>query len=207
MGREISERSKAEERPPAPMTFGTFGHSKVHNKIKKEFNMKYIIPLLIFVIILFALFKKLPVYETFICGVEDGLKIVIGIFPALLAVLTASAMLRASGAIDFIINLISPVTDLLHIPREVMPLALIRPVSGSGALGLLTDILKNYGADGDIGKIASVIMGSTETTFYCLCVYFAKTKVKYTMRAIPCAVIGDIVGILVGVTLIKLVNF
>ncbi len=169
--------------------------------------MQYIIPFILASILIIALARKAPVYETFISGAEDGLKIVIGIFPALLAILTAAAMLRASGAIDLIINLISPVTDLLHIPKEVMPLALIRPVSGSGALGLLTDILKNYGADGDIGKIASVIMGSTETTFYCLCVYFAKTKVKYTMRAIPCAVIGDIVGILVGVMLIKLVNF
>lgn len=169
--------------------------------------MQYIIPIIIALILIIALVRKQPAYETFIGGVEDGLKIVVGIFPALLAVLTAAAMLRASGAIDLIINLISPITDLLHIPKEVMPLALIRPVSGSGALGLLTDILKNYGADGDIGKIASVIMGSTETTFYCLCVYFAKTKVKYTMRAIPCAVIGDIVGILVGVTLIKLLNF
>lgn len=169
--------------------------------------MQYIIPSIIALILIVALVRKQPAYETFIGGVEDGLKIVVGIFPALLAVLTAVAMLRASGAIDLIINLISPITDLLRIPKEVMPLALIRPVSGSGALGLLTDILKNYGADGDIGKIASVIMGSTETTFYCLCVYFAKTKVKYTMRAIPCAVIGDIVGILVGVTLIKLLNF
>ncbi len=169
--------------------------------------MVYIIPILILMIILMALFRKQPAYELFISGAEDGLKIVLGIFPALLAVLTAASMLRASGAIDLITGFLSPVTDWLKIPREVMPLALIRPVSGSGALGLLTDILKNYGADGDIGKIASVIMGSTETTFYCLCVYFAKTKVKYTIRAIPCAVIGDIVGILVGVLLIKLVNF
>lgn len=169
--------------------------------------MQYIIPLLILLIILMALFRRLPAYEVFVSGVEDGLKIVIGIFPALLAILTAAAMLRASGAIDLIISVISPVTDLLHIPKEVMPLALIRPVSGSGALGILTDILNNYGADTEIGKIASVIMGSTETTFYCLCVYFAKTKVKYTIRAVPCAVIGDIIGILAGVLLIKLVKF
>lgn len=163
--------------------------------------------LMIGAVVVIALLKKVSAYETFVTGAEEGMKIAAGIFPALLAVLTASAMLRASGAIDFIINLISPVTDFLHIPKEVMPLALVRPVSGSGSLGLLTDILKKYGADGDIGKIASVIMGSTETTFYCLCVYFAKTKVKYTMRAVPCAVLGDIVGLLVGVTLIKMVNF
>lgn len=169
--------------------------------------MQYVIPLIIAVIIIMALVHKQPSYEIFISGVEDGLKIVVGIFPALVAVLTAAYMLRASGAIDLIISLISPVTDFLHIPKEIMPLALIRPVSGSGSIGILTDILNTYGADSDIGKIASVIMGSTETTFYCLCVYFAKTKVKYTMRAVPCAVLGDIVGIITGVIIIKLVKF
>lgn len=166
--------------------------------------MQYIIPLMIFLIILSALLRKKPAYEIFIEGAGDGMKIAADIFPPLLAVLTASHMLTASGAIDMIIKTLSPVISFFHIPPEVMPLALIRPVSGSGALGILTDILNRFGADGDIGKIASVIMGSTETTFYCLCVYFAKTKVKYAWRAIPCALIGDITGILIGVFIIKL---
>lgn len=169
--------------------------------------MQYIIPILIVLILTTALKSKLPVYDTFITGAGDGMKIVLGIFPALLAVLTAAYMLRASGAIDLIISFISPLTDLIGIPREVLPLAMIRPVSGSGALGILTDTLNTYGADGEIGKIASVIMGSTETTFYCLCVYFAKTRVKHTLRAVPCAVIGDLTGIVVGTLLIKLLNF
>lgn len=169
--------------------------------------MQYIIPVIILMIIIMALVRKLPAYEIFIGGVEDGLKIAAGIFPSLLAVLTAAYMLRASGAIDLLIGFLSPITSFFHIPKEVMPLALIRPVSGSGALGILTDTLNTYGADSEIGKIASVIMGSTETTFYCLCVYFAKTKVKYTMRAVPCAVIGDIIGILVGVIIVKLLKF
>lgn len=169
--------------------------------------MQYIIPIILALILIIALVRKTPAYETFISGAEDGLKIVVGIFPALLAVLTAAAMLRASGAIDLIINFLSPVTDFFHIPKEIMPLSLISPISGSGSIGILTDILKNYGADSEIGKIASVIMGSTETTFYCLCVYFAKTKVKNTLRAVPCAVIGDITGLLVGVLTIKLLKF
>lgn len=173
----------------------------------KEKIMQYIIPIILALILIIALVRKTPAYETFISGAEDGLKIVVGIFPALLAVLTAAAMLRASGAIDLIIRFLSPVTDLVKIPREVMPLALIRPVSGSGSIGILTDILKNYGADSDVGKIASVIMGSTETTFYCMCVYFAKTKVKNNLRAVPCAVIGDVAGLLAGVMIIKLLNF
>lgn len=165
------------------------------------------IPSIIVLIILFALKTRTPAYETFIEGAGDGMKIVLRIFPSLLAVLVAAQMLRTSGAIDMIINFIAPVTDFLKIPREVMPLALIRPVSGSGALGILADILNVYGADTKIGMAASVIMGSTETTFYCLCVYFAATKVKYTKRVITCAVIGDIIGILTGVFIVNLGNF
>ena len=169
--------------------------------------MQYIIPIIIIAILAIALIRKTPAYETFVSGAEDGLKIVIGIFPALLAVLTAAAMLRASGTIDIIINALSPVTNLLHIPKEVMPLALIRPISGSGSIGILSDTLTAYGADSQVGRIASVIMGSTETTFYCLCVYFAKTRVKHSLRAVPFAVIGDIAGLICAVVLIKLLNF
>lgn len=138
--------------------------------------MIYVIPLIIALVLITAMIKKLPSYELFIDGAEDGMKIVSGIFPPLVAVLTAAYMLRASGTLDLIVSLLSPVTKL--IPAEVMPLALIRPISGSGATGILTEILNNYGADSEVGRIASVIMGSTETTFYCLCVYFAKTRDK-----------------------------
>ncbi len=167
--------------------------------------MIYVIPAIIAIILFVALFKKLPTYELFIEGTEEGMKIVVGIFPPLVAVLTAAYMLRASGTFDLIISLLSPVTKL--IPAEVMPLALIRPISGSGAIGILTEILNTHGADSEIGRIASVIMGSTETTFYCLCVYFAKTRVKHNLKAVPFAAAGDIVGILMAVILIKLVKF
>lgn len=167
--------------------------------------MIYVIPAIIAIVLFVALFKKLPSYELFIEGTEEGMKIVAGIFPPLVAVLTAAYMLRASGTFDLIISLLSPVTKL--IPAEVMPLALIRPISGSGAIGILTEILNTHGADSEIGRIASVIMGSTETTFYCLCVYFAKTRVKHNLKAVPFAAAGDIVGILMAVILIKLVKF
>ena len=150
--------------------------------------MIYVIPLIISLVLITAMIKKLPSYELFIDGAEDGMKIVSGIFPPLVAVLTAAYMLRASGTLDLIVSLLSPITNL--IPAEVMPLALIRPISGS-----------------DVGRIASVIMGSTETTFYCLCVYFAKTRVKHNLKAVPFAAIGDIVGILTAAILIKLVKF
>ena len=167
--------------------------------------MIYVIPAIILIILIVALAKKLPSYELFIDGAQDGMKIVLGIFPPLLAVLTAAYMLRASGTLDLIISFLSPVTGF--IPAEVMPLALIRPLSGSGAIGILTEILNTHGADSEIGRIASVIMGSTETTFYCLCVYFAKTRVKHNLRAVPFAAAGDIVGIVMAVILIRFANF
>ena len=154
--------------------------------------MIYVIPLIIALVLITAMIKKLPSYELFIDGAEEGMKIVSGIFPPLVAVLTAAYMLRASGTLDLIVSLLSPITNL--IPAEVMPLA-------------LTEILNNYGADSEVGRIASVIMGSTETTFYCLCVYFAKTRVKHNLKAVPFAAVGDIVGILTAAILIKLVKF
>lgn len=166
--------------------------------------MIYIIPAIIVIVLIVALAKKLPSYELFIDGAEEGMKIVAGIFPPLVAVLTAAYMLRASGTLDLIISFLSPITGF--IPAEVMPLALIRPISGSGAIGILSEILNTHGADSEIGRIASVIMGSTETTFYCLCVYFAKTRVKHNLKAVPFAAAGDIVGILMAVILIKLVK-
>lgn len=169
--------------------------------------MNLIIPILIAFILIVSAARKKPAYETFLSGAEDGMKIAAGIFPPLIGILAAAYMLRASGAIDMLISFIAPVTDFLHIPKEVMPLAMIRPVSGSGSIGILSELLNTYGADSETGRIASVIMGSTETTFYCLCVYFAKTRAKYTARVIPCALIGDIVGILMAVFIIKLGKF
>ena len=167
--------------------------------------MIYVIPAVIALVLIYSLVKRLPSYEIFIEGAEDGMKIVAGIFPPLVAVLTAAYMLRASGTLDLLVSLLSPIKNL--IPAEVMPLALIRPISGSGATGILAEILSAHGADSLIGRLASVIMGSTETTFYCLCVYFAKTRVKHNIRAIPFAAVGDIVGILTAAILINLLNF
>lgn len=166
--------------------------------------MIYIIPAIIAIVLIVSLAKKLPSYELFIDGAEEGMKIVAGIFPPLVAVLTAAYMLRTSGTLDLIISFLSPITGF--IPAEVMPLALIRPISGSGAIGILSEILNTHGADSEIGRIASVLMGSTETTFYCLCVYFAKTRVKHNLKAVPFAAAGDIVSILMAVILIKLVK-
>lgn len=168
--------------------------------------MEYIVPLFIMLIIIIALFRNRAVYTEFIEGAGNGMKILLNIFPPLVAMLVAFSMLRASGALELFLNFISPVVDKIGIPKEVMPLVLIRPMSGSGAIGVLSGILNDYGADSVIGRIASVICGSTETTFYCLAVYFAKTRVKDIRGAIAPAVIGDIMSLLTAIFLIKIMG-
>ena len=164
----------------------------------------YVIPSILMLILVFS-FKKTEVYSEFINGVGEGLKTVVGIFPAVLAILTASAMLEASGAFEMFIRFLLPVTDKLGIPGEIMPLALMRPISGGASIGILTDMLHKFSPDSFNGRVASVIMGATETTFYTLCVYFRKTRVKYTKKIIPAAVIGDIVGLIAAVWVCKII--
>lgn len=168
--------------------------------------MEYITPALIMIIIVVALAQKKSVYADFIDGAGEGMKILVSIFPPLVAMLVAAAMLKASGAMEMFLNFISPVVDKIGIPKEVMPLVLIRPLSGSGSIGVLSGILNDNGADSVIGRIASVICGSTETTFYCLAVYFAKTRVRSIKRAIPAAIVGDIASVMAAVMAIKIIG-
>lgn len=164
---------------------------------------EYIIPSVIFFIVFICLIKKVPLYNALTKGASDGLGIVIGIFPTLVMMLLATSMLKASGALDYFIKLMIPMLKFFNVPDSVMPMILLRPVSGSGAFGILSDIFSECGPDSRAGMIASVIMGSTETTFYAMSVYFGATGVKNVARAIPCAVIGDIVGVIVALLIIK----
>ncbi len=161
--------------------------------------MSYIIPSILLLIFLTAIKNKTPAYNDFCDGVGEGLKTLFNIFPVLLLVTCSVSMMRASGLFDILTNLISPVTSLINLPEEVVPLALLRPISGSGSLGILSDILKNNSPDSRAGIIACVIMGSCETTFYTLMVYFKNTRVKYNKHIIPAAIFGDIVAVLAGV--------
>lgn len=160
--------------------------------------MKYIIPIILILIVLSGVKSKIPVYSVFCDGAFDGMKTVMGIFPVILAVTIGVSMLKTSGTMNFITNIVSKITGLMGFPREVLPLVIIRPLSGGGALGVLTDILNEFHPDTFIGFLASVIMGSTETTFYTFMVYLKDTRVKYVKHIIPAAVFGDIVGVMVG---------
>lgn len=153
-----------------------------------------LVPLLLLTVSVAALAKKADVYSLLTEGAENGLRTVLSITPPLIVLLTAVSMLRASGAIELFAKLTAPLTRAVGIPPEVLPLMLIRPLSGSAALGVLADILHTYGADSLIGRTAAVMMGSTETTFYTVCVYFGAAKIRKTRYAIPAALVADLTG-------------
>lgn len=153
-----------------------------------------LIPLLMIIIAVFALAKKQDVYSALLDGGLDGLKLLLSIAPALVVLLTAVYMLRASGAIDLLTRLLAPVSRVFGIPAETLPLVLLRPFSGSAALAVGADLMAVYGVDSLIGRTAAVMLGSTETTFYTISVYFGAAGVKKTRYAIPAALIADLTG-------------
>lgn len=138
--------------------------------------------------------KKQDVYALMTDGATEGLKILLRIAPSLMVLLSGIHMLRASGAMDMLTNLLSPVFSFFGIPPETAPLVLIRPFSGSAALAVGTDIMSTYGTDSLIGRTAAIMLGSTETTFYTIAVYFGAAGVKKTRYAIPAALIADAIG-------------
>ena len=155
-----------------------------------------IVPALLAGICLFAAFRKTDVYTAAAAGAAEGLKTCARIFPALVLLLSASAMFRASGAMELFVRALAPLLSKVGIPAETAPLMLIRPLSGSGALAAGADIINEYGADSLIGRTAAVMLGSTETTFYVIAVYFGAAKIKKTGFAIPAAIAADIAGFL-----------
>lgn len=152
-----------------------------------------ILPVMVLAAVTSALWRRTDVYSEFLKGAEDGMKTVMSIFAPLLGILTAAAMLRESGLLSEITALLSPLARAAHIPDGAVILALMRPVSGGGSLGILSDIINTYGADSITALTAAVMMGSTETTLYTLSVYFKNTSVKNTRRILVCALLGDIV--------------
>jgi spore maturation protein B len=152
----------------------------------------------------FALCRKTELYPALTDGIEDGLKVIYRIFPPVAAMLTAVYMLRASGALDAFTSLLTPVFNFLGIPPETSPLILIRPLSGSGALAVATEIIKQYGADSIIGKITAVMIGSTETTFYTVAVYLGAAGIKKSRYAIPAALTADLVSFIAAGIMVRL---
>ena len=157
-----------------------------------------LVPIFMVLISLTALSKKQDVYSALLEGGQNGLRILLSIVPALVMLLTAVHMLRASGAINALSAALAPVFQILGIPPETAPLVLIRPISGSAALAVGTDLITTYGADSLIGRTAAIMLGSTETTFYTISVYFGANRIKKTRYAIPAALLADFTGFAVA---------
>ena len=163
-------------------------------------------PLIILLIILYGVSEKNKVFDTFLKGAKEGLEIVIGLFPTLLGIFLAVGALRSSGIIELIVKVIEPVLNILNIPAQIMPLALLRPISGSASMAVATDIMAQYGVDSKIGLIASVIMGSTETTFYTIAIYTSSVGIKKTRCVLVAALIADIVGMIASVVICRIMS-
>lgn len=159
----------------------------------------FFLPVLILFILTFGVLRGVKVYETFVEGAKEGFLAVFKIAPYLLTMLFAIDMFRKSGAMDYLILLLTPIAVALAIPKGVLPMIIIKPLSGSGALGIMTDIMNTYGVNSMEGKIAAVMMGSTETIFYTLSVYFGACQIKKIRHSLPAALIAHFVGCLAAV--------
>lgn len=162
----------------------------------------WILPILIVVILLYGTFKKVPTYESFVEGGKEGISISLSIIPYLVGMLAAIAIFRASGAMDALVGLIQPLITVLGVPSEIVPLAIIRPISGNAALGMTSDLIATYGADSLIGRLAATIQGSADTTFYVLTVYFGAVGVKKMGDALKVGLLADLVGFIAAVVVV-----
>ncbi|RIW33559.1 spore maturation protein [Bacillus salacetis] len=164
----------------------------------------WLIPMLIGVILLYGTFKKVPTYESFVDGGKEGIKIAISIIPFLIGMLVAITVFRASGALEFFVSLIEPMLNAMGIPADIVPLAIIRPISGTAALGMVSDLLATHGPDSFIGRLASVLQGSTDTTFYVLTVYFGAVGIKKMGDALKVGLLADLIGIAAAIVIVTL---
>jgi spore maturation protein B len=157
------------------------------------------IPLILLIFLGWGVWKKVKVYEVFVEGAKDGFQVAVRIIPYLVAMLVAIGIFRASGAMDVLSMILAPATNLIGMPAETLPMALMRPLSGSGSLGIMTELMKVHGPDSFIGVLASTMYGSTETTFYVLAVYFGAVNVRNTRHALPAGLTADVFGMLAAV--------
>lgn len=164
------------------------------------------IPVIILLIIVFGLIEKKQVYDIFLDGAKEGIEIVFKMFPTLIGIFIAVGALRSSGIIDLIVNIIKPITIIFKIPSEIMPLVLLRPISGSASMAVAVDILKTYGVDSFIGLVASTIMGSTETTFYTIAIYTSCVGIKKTRGILLAALLADFAGMITSVILWQILS-
>lgn len=163
-----------------------------------------ILPLLIGGILLYGTYKKVPTYESFVEGGKEGLEVAVSLVPYLVGMFAAIQVFRASGAMEALVGLFVPLFEAVRVPEDIVPLALMRPISGTGALGITADLIATHGPDSFVGRLASTIQGSTDTTFYILTVYFGAVGIKRMGDAVRVGLLTDIVGVIASIIIIKL---
>jgi spore maturation protein B len=164
----------------------------------------FVIPLMLVGFPLYGLYKRVPVFEAFVEGAKEGFSVAVRIIPYLVAILFAIGMFRASGAMDFMADALRPVLALVGFPAEVLPMAIIRPLTGSGSAGVVAEMIQVYGEDSLLVKMAAVMFGSTETTFYVVAVYFGAVNIKRTRHAVPAGLTADLAAMLFAVWTVRL---
>lgn len=189
----------------------TFGLTLSADDAKKNLFIRIVgavsllsIPFLLSAIPLFAMLRRVKVYEEFVDGAKEGFDVAIRIIPYLVAMLVAVGMFRAAGGIDMLSQVLSPVLSAVGFPTDLLPMCLVRPLSGSGSLGFFTELVQRFGADSLIARTAGTIYGSTETTFYVLAVYFGSVAIKRTRHALLAGLTADLVSVVVAVTVCKI---
>ena len=163
-----------------------------------------VIPVLLAAVAVYGMGKRVDIYSALTHGAEEGLTVLLRIIPALVGLLTAVSMFRASGAMEWLSTLCASLRERLGVPSEVSPLMLIRPVSGNGALAVATDLIAANGPDSYIGRVAAVMLGSTETTFYTIAVYFGSAGIHKTRHTIPAALAADLTGFIASAFAVRL---
>ncbi len=164
----------------------------------------FVLPTLLVGFPVYGLIKRVKVYEVFVEGAKEGFDVAVMIIPYLVAILFAIGMFRASGAMAFLIGALDPVLSLIGVPAEVLPMAIIRPLTGSGSAAIVADMINQYGEDSIYVKMAATMFGSTETTFYVIAVYFGAVGIKRERHAVPAGLVADAVGLLASVYVVRL---
>ncbi len=163
----------------------------------------FVIPTIIIGFPLYGLYKRVPVYEEFVTGAREGFQVAVNIIPYLVAILFAVAMFRASGAMDFMVTGLRPLLGPLGFPPEVLPMAITRPLTGSGSAAIMLDLINQYGADSLIVKMAATMFGSSETTFYVIAVYFGAVNIRKTRHAVPAGLLADVSAAILSVIVVR----
>jgi len=164
-----------------------------------------IIPAMMSIILLHGYINKVSLYDTFVEGAKEGFQSALRIMPYLIAIFIAIGIFKRSGALNILVNIISPIAKLVGVPKEVIPLAIMRPISGSGALGVVNEIITEYGPDSFVGRVASTMMGSSETIFYTMAVYFGVVGIKDSRHTLPAALLSHVASIIASVFICNIV--